>query len=354
MFPRSKHFFKYFAMLVLLLMLASCTMPIYRNIEGGADLNPPEGAWIDAPLDGAEAPPGISIKVIGHVDPKVGQAVLYINNASSGLPAAPILGKNPPAYEWAWNPEQAGVYYLRVGGADGPLSSPVRVTISGEMTFGAQFWADQTSLRLGECTALHWTTENAHLVQLDGAAVESEGNQGVCPQQDEEHFLHVEYKDQHTEDLSVKLLIIIDTPTFTPTKTPTPVPYVPPVIVTTPAPPPRIVTTEPPPPPQDKQPPPAPSGLSPCGSQKNPVSLTSCSVVTLSWNAVKDQSGIAQYQITLVDAYSQQTTQYYSTGTSYNLQNVDSKYRWYVKAQDGAGNWGPASQACHFYCIIVK
>ena len=348
MFSRSKHFYRFFATAMLLMMLASCTLPNDRILEGGADLNPPEGAWIDAPLDGAEAPPGISIKVIGHVDPNVGQAVLYINDASSGLPSAPILGKSPPAYEWTWNPELAGVYYLRVGGVGGPLSSPVRVTISGEMTFGAQFWADQTSMKLGECTSMHWTTENAHLVQLDAVAVQSAGDQGVCPQQDEEHILHVEYKDQHTEDLSLKLLIIIDTPTFTPTV------YIPPVIITTRPPPPVIVTTAPPPPPRDTQPPPAPSRLSPCGSQKNPVYPPSCTGVVLSWNAVKDSSGIAQYQITLVDAYSQQTTQYYSTGTSYTLNYVDSKYSWYVKAQDGAGNWGPASQACYFMCVIVK
>jgi hypothetical protein len=201
---------------------------------------------------------------------------------------------------------------------------------------------------------MHWTTENAHLVQLDGAAVEPEGNQGVCPQRDEEHILHVEYKDRHSEDLSVKLLIIIDTPTPTPTNTPVPTRYIPPVIITTQAPPPVIVTTEPPPPPRDTQPPPAPSRLSPCGSQKNPAYPPSCTGVVLSWNAVKDSSGIAQYQITLVDAYSQQTTQYYSTGTSYTLSYVDSKYSWYVKAQDGAGNWGPASQACYFMCVIVK
>jgi hypothetical protein len=348
MFTRTKRLLSRRALVIILLLLTSCNLPEEIFNEGGADLNPPEGAWIDAPLNGAEAPPGISIKVIGHVDPVVGQAVLYINEASSGLPAAPILGKKPPAFEWMWNPEQTGVYYLRVGGAEGPLSSPVKVTISGEMTFGAQFWADQTSLKLGECTAMHWTTENTSLVQLDGVEVEGVGDQGVCPQQDEEHILHVEYKDQHTEDLSVKLLLIIDTPTYTPTI------YVPPVIITTAAPPPVIITTAPPPPPRDNNPPPAPSGLSPCGSPRSPVSLTSCSVVTLSWNAVKDQSGIAQYQITLIDAYSKQTTQYYSTGTSYNLNNVDSKYSWSVKAQDGAGNWGPSSQACHFLCVIVK
>ncbi len=348
MFTRKKRLSRGLTLVIILLLLTSCNYPEEIISQGGADLNPPEGAWIDAPLNGAEAPPGISIKVIGHIDPAVGQAVLYLNDANSGLPAAPILGKKPPAYEWAWNPEQPGVYYLRVGGVEGPLSSPVLVTISGEMTFGAQFWADRTSLRLGECTALHWSTENAQLVQVDSVAVDPEGNQGVCPQQDEEHFLHVEYKDKHTEDLSVKLVLIVDTPT------PTPTIYVPPVVITTAPPPPVIVTTAPPPPPQDNQPPPAPSGLSPCGSQKSPVSLTYCGVVSLSWNAVKDQSGIAQYQITLIDAYSQQTTQYYSTGTSYNLNNVDSKYSWYVKAQDGAGNWGAASQACHFLCVIVK
>jgi hypothetical protein len=82
--------------------------------------------------------------------------------------------------------------------------------------------------------------------------------------------------------------------------------------------------------------------------------LTSCSAVTLSWNGVKDISGIKRYQVTLIDAYTSQKLQYTTAGTSYTLNNVDTKYMWTVRAQDNAGNWGPTSQACHFMCVIVK
>jgi len=210
-------------LLVLFLALVSCNMPGLRATQVAAELPaPPAGAWIDAPLSGAEAPPGTSIKVIGHVDPSVGQAMLYINGANSSLPSAPIPNKKPPAYEWEWTPEQPGVYNLRVGGAGGPLSSIVRVTITGEMSYRAKFWADQTSIKLGECTALHWETENALHVQLQGAEVEPQGNLGVCPQQDETQVLRVEYKDKHSEELTVNITVLVDTITPTITSTPTP------------------------------------------------------------------------------------------------------------------------------------
>ena len=286
------------SLVVLFFLLAACSWPVDLALLS-VDTEPPQGAWVDAPLHGAEAPPGFAIKVIGHVDPSVGQAVLYINGVNSGLPSAPILGKQPPAYQWEWIPEQPGLYHLRIGGAQGPLSTPVLVTISGDMAYRAEFWADQTSMKAGECTALHWKTENATQVQLDGVTVDPEGDQGFCIQQDEEHILHVQYKDMHTEDLSVKLLLLVDTPTptststSTPTSTPTATEYIPPPPVET-EPPPPVITTEPPPP-RDTQPPPAPSGLSPCGSQRAPVTLPACGVVDLTWSAVKDVSGIAQY-----------------------------------------------------------
>lgn len=223
MFKLLLHISRLAYILALTLALVSCNMPGLSEAQVAAELPaPPAGAWIDAPLSGAEAPPGTSIKVIGHVDPSVGQAMLYINGANSGLPSAPILNKKPPAYEWEWTPEQPGVYNLRVGGAGGPLSSIVRVTITGEISYRAKFWADQTSLKLGECTALHWETENALHVQLQGAEVEPQGNLGVCPQQDETQVLRVEYKDKHSEELTVNITVLVDTITPTITSTPTP------------------------------------------------------------------------------------------------------------------------------------
>lgn len=326
--------------IALILVLTSCNLPPTPTAELVGDMGGAAGAWIDAPLTGAEAPPGISIKVIGHVDPAVGQAVLYINGANSGMLPAPMPGKSPPAFEWEWNPEQPGVYDLRVGGADGPLSSSVRVTITGEMAFSAEFSADETSLRPGECTSLHWKTENASQVLLNGEEVKPEGDLGVCPQEDEEHVLQVEYKDKHSEELKVQLLLVPDTPTptatylrptSTPTRTPTPT-YVP-----TP----------------DTIPPPAPVGMSPCGTRKSFPQIGPCTIVNLSWYPVSDPSGISQYMIVLTDVYTQQSTTYYTQSTSYGVPAGNSWYYWQVSAQDGAGNWGPACNECYFSCEII-
>ena len=382
MFKLILHISRLSYILALFLALVSCNMPGFSEAQVAAELPaPPAGAWIDAPLSGAEAPPGTSIKVIGHVDPSVGQAILYINGANSGLPSAPILNKKPPAYEWEWTPEQPGVYNLRVGGAGGPLSSIVRVTITGEISYRAKFWADQTSIKLGECTALHWETENALHVQLQGAEVEPQGNLGVCPQQDETQVLRVEYKDKHSEELTVNITILVDTitPTITstptPTETNTPTPtftqYVPPVIITTipPVVPPVITTVAPPvvppviitflppivplittvaPPPSDTTPPPAPSGLLPCGTRSAPA-LVMVSPTNLSWYPIKDASGISQYKIVLTNTRMKQTNEYYTSSTSYSVTIQIGNYVWQVSAQDGAGNWGQPSQQCYFY-----
>jgi hypothetical protein len=350
---------------LLVLALAACNLPAAQVAQLAAVLHPPPvGAWIDAPLNGAAAPPGTPIKVVGHVEQSVGQAVLYINGANSGLPAAPILNKRPPAYAWQWIPAQPGIYDLRIGGAGGPLSSFVRVTIGGEMSFSAQFWADQTTVKPGECTALHWTTENALQVQLQGVVVEAQGDMGICPQQDETHLLLVEYQDNHSEELSVTVAVQVDTltptptetttatptgtqtptptGTPTPTRTPTSTSYVPPIVTTTV------------PPPSDTTPPPAVTGLQPCGSSRSTPTLVTSSPVNLFWNAVKDASGIAQYQVTVTNLNTKQTDTYYTASTSSSVNIQNSTYLWQVSAQDGAGNWGPPSRECYFYYDVLK
>ena len=375
MFKHVLHISRLSSVLVLFLVLASCNMPGARVEEVAGELPPPPaGAWIDAPLFGAEAPPGTPIKVIGHVDPSVGQAMLYINGVNSGLPSAPILNKKPPAYEWEWIPGQPGIYDLRVGGAGGPLSSFVRVTISGELPFSAKFWADQTTLKFGECTSIHWKTENALHVQLQGVEVKPQGDLGICPQQDEMHVLQVQYKDNHGEELRINITVLVDTPTptttltATPTLTPTRTSYVPPVVTTIVPPyvPPVVTTIVPPyvppvattivPPPPDTTPPPAPNGLLPCGSSRSKPTLVMSSPTNLSWYPVKDASGISQYKIVLTNINAKQISELYTSSTSYSVNVQISTYLWQVSAQDGAGNWGPPSQQCYFdyYYDVVK
>jgi len=357
-------FSRFLVLLVIAALLASCDLSLTQPTELAAELPLKQaGAWIDAPLNGAQAPPSIPIKVIGHVDPSVGQAHLYINGANSGLPSAPILNKKPPAYEWQWQPTTPGVYFLRVGGASGPLSTTVKVTIGGEMPSPAAFWADETTLRPGECTTLHWTTENAQDVQLDDTQVEPEGEMEICPQEDQTYVLLVAYEDETEEELEVDIIVTVETltPTLTETATPTVTRTIPPAATTavptptsTPTqtevpdtPTPTITLT-----PSDTTPPLAPSGLYPCGDQKNPTFVNS--PVNLSWKPVKDASGISQYRISIFNFSNKQTNDYYTTNTSYSLKIAEATYAWKVSAQDGAGNWGPFTQECYFYYEIVR
>jgi hypothetical protein len=343
------------ALLAVVILLAACNIPSGQPEEQAAELPPRDaGAWIDAPLHGALAPPSTPIKVIGHVDSSVGQAHLYINGVDSGLPSAPILGKMPPAYEWLWQPAAAGVYFLRVGGAGGPLSTSVKVTITSVMPGSASFYADKTTVTLGDCTLLHWTTENALEVLLDDEPVDPEGEQEVCPEADQTYVLTVQYPGKRSEELfvDIEVIALTETPTITPTATTTPTPtsttYIPPAATLTPTatPTPTNTATE-----SDNTPPSAPTGLAPCGSRNTPVYVNS--PVNLSWNPVSDPSGVSQYQITLYNINSQQTTNYYSSSTSYSASVQEAVYYWQVRAEDGAGNWGSFSQICYFYFDIV-
>ena len=351
-------------LLAIAAALASCDLLSSQPTELAAELPEKQaGAWIDAPLNGAQAPPSTPIKVVGHVDPSVGQARLYINEVDSGLPSAPILNKMPPAYEWQWQPATPGVYFLRVGNTSAPLSMPVKVTIIGEVSTAATFWADQTALEPGECTTLHWTTENAITVQLDGEEVQPEGERETCPQQDETHVLQVQYQDNSNEELTVDIIVSAATltPTVTATTTPTPTATdVPPIATTTvptltptatntdipDTPTPTLTLT-----PADTTPPPAPEGLSPCGDQKNPTYVNS--PVTLSWKPVTDASGISQYRISVFNSSNKQTNDYYTSSTTYSVAVDEATYYWQVSAQDGAGNWGAFSVKCYFYFDTV-
>ena len=357
MFKRSKYILNGWIFILSSLLLVQCAVPGLTADMGEVELGKSPGAWVDAPLNGAEVPPGTAIKVMGHVDEAVGRAVLFINNVDSGLPGVQVPGKHPPAFEWDWTPMDPGIYDLRVGNSSGPLSSTVRVTVSGEMTFEAEFWVDETSLMFGDCTSLHWTTTNAISVELDAEPVSFSGDQGICPEEDSEYVLNVMYMDESSEELRVSIVVVRDTVTPTPTSTPTitatPTQTVTPTKTT---PPPVIIVTTLPPP-SDTTPPPVPGGLSPCGSIKRPYEFKSnCSgSVTLSWGAVSDPSGISQYVVTVKNIKTGATSEYYTSATSFTVTGIYDgvTYGFMVRAQDGAGNWSANSAMCYFKCPII-
>lgn len=62
--------------------------------------------------------------------------------------------------------------------------------------YKVSFEADETSLTEGECTDLKWEVEGAIAVTLDGRSVEPAGKKEVCPDQDTEYELTVQFPDQ--------------------------------------------------------------------------------------------------------------------------------------------------------------
>jgi len=73
------------------------------------------------------------------------------------------------------------------------------------------------------------------------------------------------------------------------------------------------------------------------------------SPANLSWYPIRDASGISQYKVVLTNTRIKQTSEYYTSSTSYSVTIQIGNYVWQVSAQDGAENWGPSIQQCYFY-----
>jgi hypothetical protein len=70
------------------------------------------------------------------------------------------------------------------------------------------FEADQTTLTKGECTNLNWDVVGAIAVTLDGDGVEPQGEEEVCPDEDTEYTLTVQFPDQvRLEDRTVEIRV---------------------------------------------------------------------------------------------------------------------------------------------------
>jgi RNA polymerase sigma factor (sigma-70 family) len=124
-----------------------------------------------------------------------------------------------------------------------------------------------------------------------------------------------------------------DTPTPVPTDTPTPPPTSTPQPTSTP----------------DTQPPPAPVPSAPVSGE-----VLSCrTTVILSWNAVKDPSGVA-YHVKLELQVKPKQWELVQKPGPVNGTQVEADvqcggiYRWAVQAEDGAGNVGPWSKWAQF------
>jgi hypothetical protein len=77
------------------------------------------------------------------------------------------------------------------------------------------FTADSQLLNLGECTVLHWFTQNIDSVYIDGQPTIGESSQQVCPTATTTYVLLVIFRDgsQQTYSLTVQVVGPTSSPT---------------------------------------------------------------------------------------------------------------------------------------------
>jgi hypothetical protein len=277
---------KSFLILVFLILAGGMV-----SCTGETDTRP--RVWIDSPRGGASVPVDVPVVVLSHGYAREGiaEVVLYVNSTAYRSETPSELGADFSEFRHEWVPTEPGDYTLQVWIYDsrGEIGDPATIAI-----------------HVGEET----------IVELPEPILETN----------------------------------TPTATFVPTSTPTRVPTStnPP-----PLPPPTKVPTKPPPPPppQDTTPPPVPSPAVPADG----LAVSCRSSQTLAWLPVQDTgSGIDGYFVTLQREI-----------TAGNWQNVNSwgpvsgkqvsatvdcgiKYRWRVRARDGAGNNSNWSAYSHF------
>lgn len=62
--------------------------------------------------------------------------------------------------------------------------------------YKVSFEADETTIKRGDCTDLRWEVIGAVAVTLDNRSVEPEGKKEVCPDEDTEYKLTIQFPDQ--------------------------------------------------------------------------------------------------------------------------------------------------------------
>jgi len=248
-------------------------------------------AWIDHPRDGDVFASGETIMIMSHVFAKngVAEVVLSINGIPFRRDVPVEAGQDFVSIEQDWVTGEAGIYILQVNVYDtqGQSGNPAAIS-----------------------------------VEVIG---------GVAP-------------DAPTPTLVVTPTLV---PTGIPTNTPTLVPPTPTFVPDVPT----YTPTSPPLPPADNTPPPAPTPAVPANGLELSCPITS---QTLVWMPVTDPSGIDGYYVKL----ERESTpgNWVSAGGfgPVSGKQVDvpvdcgGRYRWMVRAQDGAGNYSAWSAPSSF------
>lgn len=173
----------------------------------------------------------------------------------------------------------------------------------------ANLRADKTALVRGECTTLRWEVQNATAVYLDGQGVAGTGTRQVCPQQNTPYTLHVEAVRGNLD---------------------------------------RTVTINVSAPP-DTTPPPVPDPQVPA----NNLQVACKANQTLAWLPVTDPTGPVNYDVRLERQVGSNWNPVRTWGTLADKQveapiQCGYRYRWSVRARDGAGNYSSWSEWSYF------
>ena len=205
-------------------------------------------------------------------------------------------------------PSTQTTYVLRVKFRDDTVRDySVTVTEQVHTSPSITFYAAPTSIVPPACSMLHWEVDNVKSVRLDGDGVNGHGTRTVCPTVTTSYYLRVKFNDDSIAEYTVTVVVN----TYT-----------------------------------DQTQPPPPVPLSPIDNETIEAS------VTLAWAAVSDPSGIERYEWVLEEERSSPTTGFVviesgstsaqTVGPAAYIQN-HVRYRWRVRAVDGAHNIGPYS-----------
>jgi hypothetical protein len=109
---------------------------------------------------------------------------------------------NSQRFPWEANPDRLTIVGSRCGAAP-PQPAVVPTPAPGAAVI--QFWADQTDIRRGQCTEIHWNVQNIDSVYFDETGVTGQGHREVCPKKDETFVLDVRLRDGRMEQRRITI-----------------------------------------------------------------------------------------------------------------------------------------------------
>ena len=203
---------------MIVFLLSACNLGV--GMPAGREAR----VWIDAPLSGAEAPPGSGVQVVAYasVPGSASQMSLWVNGAAVGAMSVTMVKDGLARGEGTWTPPGPGRYSLtvQVVAPDGGLamSEPALLIVGGEglavppVTITPQIpllelRADATSLQAGECTFLHWnvSVSQPQSIDLNGQPVPPQGEMQICPCQTMTYDLIVFAGDKYARTVTIQV-----------------------------------------------------------------------------------------------------------------------------------------------------